>query len=186
MEFRARSSLKERNSRETTACTRSVADSETTSRAPMRMPVGDVAFGNLRPHQQHRHLWRELIAHGGRLFRVGFGNVGADQQFGIQLLESFAEVADGGDPGAVHGFTGLAHQAVDELGRLTLRRENDERNGRIVRQCELPDGRAQARDAVQTSAGEFNTQPREPRLPTGTVGGAVRLRGFSYGGGFPG
>jgi hypothetical protein len=29
----------------------------------------------------------------------------------------------------MHRFTGLAHQAVDELGRLALRRKNDERNG---------------------------------------------------------
>ena len=37
--FNARSSRNERRSRETTACTRSVAESDTTSRAPMRMPV---------------------------------------------------------------------------------------------------------------------------------------------------
>ena len=101
---------------------------------------GDVAFGDLRPDQQHRHLRRELVAHRGRLFRLGFGDVGADQQFGIQLLECFTEVADGGNPGAMHRFTGLAHQAVDEFGRLTLRRENDERNGRIVRQWNSPVG----------------------------------------------
>ena len=39
VELSARSSRNERSSRDTTACTRSVADSDTTSRAPMRMPV---------------------------------------------------------------------------------------------------------------------------------------------------
>ena len=42
---------------------------------------GDVAFGNLRAHEQHRHLGRELVAHGRGLLGVGFGHVGADQQF---------------------------------------------------------------------------------------------------------
>ena len=118
----------------------------------------DVAFGNLRPHQQHRNLRRELVAHGRGLFRFGFGDVGADQQFGIELLERFAEVADRGDPGAVHGFAGLAHQAVDELGGLTLRRENDERNGRIVRQWNSPMGIAGSRRGSNKRR-EFNTHP---------------------------
>ena len=73
------------------------------------------------------------------------GDVGADQQFGIQLFERLAQVAHRGDPGAVHGFARLAHQAVDEFGRLTLRRKNDERNGGIVRQVRLP--RETQRDA---------------------------------------
>ena len=118
----------------------------------------DVTFGNLWPHQQHRNLRRELVAHGGCLFRFGLGDVGADQQFRIQLLESFTEVADGGNPGAVHRFTGLAHQAVDELGGLPLRRENDERNGRIVRQWNSPMGIAGSRRGSNKRR-EFNTHP---------------------------
>ena len=140
----ARSRRNERSSRDSTACTRSEADSEIDVARAEAHAGRDVAFGDLRPHEEHRHLRRELVAHRRGLPRVRFGHIGADQQFGIELFERLAEVAHRRDPGAMHGLAGLAHQAVDELGRLALRRKNDERNGGIVRQVELPGERARA------------------------------------------
>ncbi len=100
---------------------------------------GDVVLGDLGPHQQQRHLRSELVAHGRGLLGIGVADIGADQQLGVELFQRFAQVAHRGDPGAMNGFTRLAHQAVDEFGRFSLRREHDERYGWIVRQA-IPRG----------------------------------------------
>ena len=147
--------------------------------------VGDVAFGDLWAYQQHRHLRCELVAHGRCLFRFGLGDVGADQQFGIQLLEGFPEVADGRYPRAVHRFTGLAHEAVDEFGGLPLRRENDQRNGRIVRQWNSPMGVAGSRRGSNKRR-EFNTHPHGVPPAAPRLAGLLHCRGFRMAGVSPG
>ena len=115
----------------------------------------DVGLGDLRSDQDHRHLRRELVAHGGRLPGIRIGHIGADQQLGVQLLERLAQVAHRRNPGAVHGFARLAHQTIDELGRFALRRKNDQRNGRIVRQGDSPVAARCGARARQTSGGSL-------------------------------
>jgi len=63
--------------------------------------------------------------------------VHAQQQLGIELRQGIAQVAQGGNPGAMHRQARAAQDAVNGLDRVPCRAEHDERYGVLLVQPTL-------------------------------------------------
>ena len=91
-------------------------------------------FGN---HDEWHGLC-DLIADAGRGEQRLSAVVDAQQQLRIQLRQRIAQIAQRGDPGAMHGMSGFAQDAVDGLDRIACRAEDYQRHGVLLVHPTLP------------------------------------------------
>jgi hypothetical protein len=98
--------------------------------------------------------WSRTVA----AWRVGVGHVGADQQFGIELLERLAEVADSGIQVQCTGSPALRMRLLMNSEGSRCGEKTMSGTAELSPSMELPEGGAGS-DA-SNKRGEFTTHPR--------------------------